>query len=112
MRTDRTSSTVHLLRILLWVAAILPASLLAYASFVNYQALEDATADRLERTLDVLQEHTLRVFQTVDRTIAEIDEVLRHDSDDSIRAREERFHQRLKRTQTTLPLTTAWIEAP
>jgi two-component system NtrC family sensor kinase len=103
MRTDRTSSTVHLLRILLWVAAILPASLLAYASFVNYQALEEATADRLERTLDVLQEHTLRVFQTVDRTIAEIDEVLRHDSDDSIRAREERFHQRLKRTQTTLP---------
>ena len=70
MRFDRTVHTTQLLQLLMWAGVVLPASLFIYASLVNYRALDQAATERVERNLDVLQEHALKVFQTIDRAIA------------------------------------------
>src|SRR5215218_7468471 len=103
MRLNRTSTTTRLLKLLIGAALILPAALFLSLAYTNYRALQKVAGERIERTLDVVQEHTLRVFETIDRTIAETNEVLRHDSDEAIREREQSFHQRLRETQLSLP---------
>ena len=103
MRFTRTTHTIQLLQLLIWAGVILPVSLFLYAGWVNYRALDVAASERAERNLDVLQEHALKVFQTIDRTIAETNEVLRGLSDDEIRADEARLQARLARTQRALP---------
>ena len=110
MRSGRTPLAIRLLQLLLWAALIGPASLFAYAAWVKYESLTEVADERIERTLDVLQEHALRVFETIDRTIAETNEVLRGLSDEQIRADESRLHARLKATQQALPqVGSIWV---
>jgi len=101
------------LKLLQWMMAAslaLPVALFAFASTISYNSIQD-TADReIERTLDVAHEHALKVFETIDRSLSEINEVVRGLSDDAIRAREPALHQRLKRLADSLPqLKSAWI---
>jgi two-component system, NtrC family, sensor kinase len=103
MRLDRPTHTTQLLQLLMAAAVVLPVALFLYLAWTNYRALDAVANERVERTLDVLQEHALRVFQTIDRTIAETDEVVRGLSDDDIRAREGELHLRLRQTQDSLP---------
>jgi two-component system NtrC family sensor kinase len=103
MRLARSSHTTQLLQLLMGAAVVIPMALLIYAGIANYRSLEAMATERIERTLDVLQEHSLKVLQTVDRTIAETNEVLRDLSDEEIRAREMDLHRRLKETQLALP---------
>jgi two-component system NtrC family sensor kinase len=88
----------------------LPIALFAFVSTVSYTSTSD-TADReIERTLDVAHEHALKVFETIDRSLAELNEVVRGMSDDDIRAREPALHLRLKQLTDALPqLKSAWI---
>src|SRR3954471_3799755 len=88
----------------------LPIALFAIASAISYNSTRD-TADReIERTLDVAHEHALKVFETIDRSLAEINEVVRGLPDDIIRVREPALHRRLKRLTDALPqLKSAWI---
>ena len=55
-------------------------------SWVSYRDFYAVADERIDRSLDVLQEHALKVFETVDRTFAEVDEIVRGMSDDEIRA--------------------------
>jgi len=101
------------LRLLQWMMAAslaLPVALFVFASTTSYTSIQE-TADReIERTLDVAHEHALKVFETIDRSLAEINEVVRGLPDDVIRAREPALHRRLKRLTDSLPqLKSAWI---
>ncbi|MGY8711981.1 ATP-binding protein [Bradyrhizobium sp. 18BD] len=101
------------LRLLQWMMAAsltLPVALFVFASTTSHTSIQE-TADReIERTLDVAHEHALKVFETIDRSVAEINEVVRGLPDDVIRAREPALHRRLKRLTDTLPqLKSAWI---
>jgi two-component system NtrC family sensor kinase len=82
---------------------VLPAILFVYASWLDYRNVEAVSDERIERSLDILHEHALKVFQTVERTFAEVDEILRGMSDDEIRADQPRLHQRLKRIVDVMP---------
>src|SRR3954468_3564210 len=88
----------------------LPIALFAIAASISYTSTK-AIADReIERTLDVAHEHALKVFETIDRSLAEINEVVRGMPDDIIRAREPALHRRLKQLTDSLPqLKSAWI---
>lgn len=101
------------LRLLQWMMAAslaLPVALFAFASTISYNSTL-AIADReIERTLDVAHEHALKVFETIDRSLAEINEVVRDLPNDVIRAREGALHRRLKQLTDALPqLKSAWI---
>lgn len=101
------------LRLLQWMMAAslaLPVALFGIAAAISYTST-NAIADReIERTVDVAHEHALKVFETIDRSLAELNEVVRGLSDDIIRAREPELHRRLKRLTDSLPqLKSAWI---
>ncbi|MEH2593880.1 hypothetical protein V1278_000793 [Bradyrhizobium sp. AZCC 1577] len=101
------------LRLLQWmmVASLaLPLALFVFASAVSWVSIRE-TADReIERTLDVAHEHALKVFETIDRSLSEIAEIIRDLPDADIVAREQALHLRLKQLVASLPqVKSAWI---
>lgn len=101
------------LRLLQWMMAAslaLPIALFAIASSISYTSTKDIADREIERTLDVAHEHALKVFETIDRSLAELNEVVRGLPDDIIRRREPALHRRLKQLTDSLPqLKSAWI---
>nr|WP_249817317.1 MULTISPECIES: hybrid sensor histidine kinase/response regulator [unclassified Bradyrhizobium] len=88
----------------------LPIALFAIAATISYTSTNDIADREIERTLDVAHEHALKVFETIDRSLAELNEVVRSLPDETIRAREPALHRRLKRLTDSLPqLKSAWI---
>ena len=69
------------------------------------------SADReIERALDVAHEHALKVFETIDRSLSEMAEIVRDVPDADIVAREQLLHLRLKQLVASLPqVKSAWI---
>jgi two-component system, NtrC family, sensor kinase len=91
------------LRLIAAATLIGPALLFASATWANHRSIDQRSTERIESALDIIQEHALKVLQTIERTIAETNEVLRGLSDDEIRADEKRLSRRLKQTQDALP---------
>ena len=109
MQTEQRNS----LRLLQWMMAAslaLPLALFIFASAVSWISVNE-TADReIDRTLDVAHEHALKVFETIDRSLSEINEIIRGIPDDGIRLREAALHLRLKQLVASLPqLKSTWI---
>lgn len=88
----------------------LPIALFAITATISYTSTRDIADREIERTLDVAHEHALKVFETIDRSLAELNEVVRGLPDDVIVSRELALHRRLKRLADSLPqLKSAWI---
>ncbi len=102
MNTARESA-VRLLKLMMVASLVLPAALYGYASWVSYRDIHAAADERIERSLDVQQEQALKVFETVNRTFAEVDEIVRDMSDDQIRAAQPRLHPRLAQIADVMP---------
>src|SRR3984893_1898513 len=103
----------HSLRLLQWMMAAslaLPVALFVFASTMSWISIRE-TADReIERALDVDHEHALKVFETIDRSLSEIAEIIRGIPDAGIVSREESMHQRLKQLASSLPqVKSTWI---
>jgi len=101
------------LRLLQWMMAAslaLPIALFVFASAVSWTSTRDTADRQIERTLDVAHEHALKVFETIDRSLSEINEMIRGIPDAGIRSREETLHLRLKQLADSLPqMKSAWI---
>ena len=102
MSTARVSA-VRLLQLMMIASVVLPAALFAYASWFTYRDVHAVDDERISRSLDVMQEQALKVFQTVDRTFAEVNEIVRGMSDEEIEAAQPRLHERLERIVATMP---------
>src|SRR5947209_9235991 len=102
MRSARQSA-VRLLQLMMVASLVFPAVLFAVASVVSYRHEFAVADDRIDRSLDILHEHTLKVFQTVERAIAEVDEIVRDMPDDAIRAKQDDMHNRLRQIVDALP---------
>ncbi|HEX4043339.1 MAG TPA: ATP-binding protein [Xanthobacteraceae bacterium] len=82
---------------------VLPAALFIYAALNDYRDVYAVADERIDRSLDVLQEQGLKAFETVDRIFPEVNEVLRGMSDDQIRADEATLTPRLQRIVAVMP---------
>jgi two-component system NtrC family sensor kinase len=102
MRTERQSA-IRLLQLLMVASLAFPAALFAYASYNDYQSVYAVADERIDRSLDVLQEQSLKVFETVDRIFPEVGEVVRGMSDDQIRAEQDSLTPRLQRIVGVMP---------
>jgi len=102
MSTARESA-VRLLQLMMIASLVLPAALFGYAAWVSYRDIHAVADERIGRSLDVMQEQALKVFETVDRTFAEVNEIARGMSDEDIRVEEPRLHERLARIVATMP---------
>ena len=96
-------AAIRLLKLMMAASLVLPAVLFVFAGWVSYRNFEQVTDERIDRSLDILHEQALKVLQTVERTFAEIDEVMRGMSDADIRANEARLHERLALIVKALP---------
>src|ERR1700733_4909798 len=102
MRTERESA-IRLLQLMMIGSLVLPAALYAYAGWNDYGEVQAVADERIQRSLDVMQEHSLKVFETVDRTFAEVDEVVRGMSEAQILAAQSTLHPRLERIAGVMP---------
>ena len=102
MRSARQSA-IRLLQLMMVASVVLPLVLFAFAAWLNYRHELNVADDRIERSLDILHEHTLKVFQTVERAIAEVEEIVRGMPDEEIRDQQPRLHERIKRIVDALP---------
>jgi two-component system NtrC family sensor kinase len=96
-------AAIRLLKLMMVASLVLPAVLFGFAAWLSYRNIERVTDERIDRSLDILHEHGLKVLQTVERTFAEIDEVVRGMSDSDIQQNEQALHDRLQRIVTALP---------
>ena len=96
-------AAIRLLKLMMVASLVLPAVLFGFAAWTSYSNIKRVTDDRIDRSLDILHEHALKVLQTLQRTVAEIDEITRGMSDPSIRANEAALHARLKKIVEALP---------
>jgi len=96
-------SAIRLLQWIMIASVVLPAALFAYASWISYREIHDVADERILRSLDVMQEQALKVLQTVDRTFAEVNEIVRGLSDDDIRVEGPRLRERLASIVATMP---------
>jgi len=94
---------IRLLKLMMVASIVLPAVLFAFAAWVSYRNTERVSDERIYRSLDILHEHALKVFQTIERTFAEINEITRGMSDNDIRANETMLHDRFKHIVDELP---------
>jgi two-component system NtrC family sensor kinase len=90
-------SAIRLLQLMMVASVVLPAVLFVFASWLSYRHERSVADDRIERSLDIVHEHALKVFQTGERAIAEVEEVIRGMPDGAIAADQQRLSERLKR---------------
>ncbi|MGB7099195.1 MAG: ATP-binding protein [Xanthobacteraceae bacterium] len=102
MSSARESAT-RLLQSMMVAAVVLPAALFGYACWTGYSDIHSVADERIVRSLDVMQEQALKVLQTVDRTFAEVNEIVRGMSDEDIRVDQPRLHERLASIVATMP---------
>jgi two-component system, NtrC family, sensor kinase len=100
--TPKSRTVLWPLQFLTVASLVVPALFFAYTAWADYRRLSQHADERIERALDVIQEHTLKAFQTIERTVAETNEVLRDLTPEQIQSDEARLQQRLKRTQDSL----------
>ena len=106
-------STVRLLQVLAAAALLFPLLLFSFASWLSYRAIQSLANERIERSLDVMQEQALKVFQSVNLALDTIDDLLAHRSESEIQADEGRLHEQLRRIVGTLPeVQSIWIFGP
>jgi signal transduction histidine kinase/ActR/RegA family two-component response regulator len=103
----------HSLRLLRWmmVASLaLPAALFLYAASSAWVSTRDIADREIERALDVAHEHALKVFETIERSLSEINEMIRGRSDAELTAQEQPLHLRLKALTDALPqMKSTWV---
>jgi two-component system NtrC family sensor kinase len=89
--------SIRLLQGVLIASATLPAMLFAYASWQGYNTTKNVAERQIAQSRDVLTEHALKVFEAVDRSIAETNEIIRDMSDVQIAENADKLHYRLKK---------------
>src|SRR6478736_9472029 len=82
---------------------VVPFGLFLYVAALERRAAFRQADERLEYTLNITQEHALKVLETVERTIAEVDEITDGWTGEAVRVQEQRLHDRLDRIVKALP---------
>jgi len=102
--------SIRLLQGVLVASVALPALLFAYACWQGYNTTQAVAARQIAQSRDVLNEHALKVFEAVDRSIAETNEIIRDMSDAQIAENAAKLHARLKKlADESSQIKSLWI---
>lgn len=109
MPPEREPST-RVLWLLVVLSLLLPVAGLAIGAVISYRAHFEDAHDRLQRDLNRVYEHALKVFETFDLSAKYLDEMLNEATDENIRANEREISGKLKAIKDTLPqLRDIWV---
>jgi two-component system, NtrC family, sensor kinase len=104
------TQAIRILQLLMAAAVVFPIGLFSYAAWSNYRAAWQHADERIARGLDVIQEHTLKVLESVARTFGEVSALIEDKSDAQIAEAEAKLHGRLKQIADDLPqVLSIWI---
>ena len=115
LRSDAQTrrATIRLLHVLAASAILLPALLFAYASWLSYRQAQTFAEERIERSLDVMQEQALKTFQSMNLAVDAIASLLANLTAAQIQADAARLHERLKQIHSALPeVQSIWVFGP
>jgi two-component system NtrC family sensor kinase len=102
--------SIRMLQGVLIGAAALPILLFCFAAWQSEKDGQRVAESQIERSRDVLNEHALKVFEAVERGIAEINEIIRDMSDEEILANQQKLHDRLERmVSSSAEMKSFWI---
>ena len=98
------------LRAVIAGCVVLPLILFAYQGSTTYSATY-ANADlEIARTRDIAREHAAKVLETIERSLSEINELVRDRTDDDIRANAKQYSDRLATIDRSLPqMKSNWV---
>lgn len=99
----RGRATLRFLALTVAGSIVVPFGLFIYVAAMERRAAFRQADERLEFTLNIIQEHALKVLETVERAIAEVDQITEHWSDSAIRMQEARLRERLEHIDKSLP---------
>jgi two-component system NtrC family sensor kinase len=106
-------ATLRLLQVMAVAALLLPVLLFSFASWLAYRSTQALAQERIERSLDVLQEQALKVFQSMHLALDTIDDLVRNLSAAEIAADGQGLHERLRQIQAALPeVQSIWLFGP
>jgi two-component system NtrC family sensor kinase len=104
------ASTLRPLRLLVAASIILPVAIFLFAAWISYHQHLAEARDRVQRNLNTIYEHALKVFDTFELSARYLDELTAGTTEANIRSREAEFNARLKSITDTLPqLRDLWI---
>jgi two-component system NtrC family sensor kinase len=102
--------SIRLLQGALIAAIALPSALFVYSGWLGFENAQKVADSQIERTTDVIDEHAQKVFEAVDRTLAEINEIIRDMSDAAVVDDEAHLHARLRRLAAdSAEIKSVWV---
>src|ERR1700722_12198988 len=103
-------AAIRMLKILLAASLLLPLALLGSAAWLSYRNTFKIAAERIDRSLEILHEHALKVFQSVEFSVVATEDMLRGLSDAEIKRNEQDLHLRLKKLDDALEVVESiWV---
>ncbi len=110
---EARATTIRLLQLLAVAALVLPLLLFGFASWRSYRSTQDLADERLQRSLDVMQEQVLKVFQSMNLALGAIDDLLAGKSAAEVAADEPRLHREIRQIQANLEeVQSIWVFGP
>jgi two-component system NtrC family sensor kinase len=104
------ASTLRPIKLLVAASIILPVAIFLFASWISYHQHLAEGRDRVQRNLNTIYEHSLKVFETFELSARYLDELTAGTTEADIRSREAEFNARLKSITDTLPqLRDLWV---
>ena len=91
------------LRVLIVASLVIPALIFAIASWLAYRAHFEDARDRLNRTIGLVQEHAVKVFDTFEISERYMELLFEGHDDEDIRAHEGEFSKKLSALAQSMP---------
>src|SRR3954468_21792861 len=108
----RSLATLRFLKILMAASIGLPLLLFIFASWLNYKAAFVTADERILRSLEVVHEHSLKVFQSAEVLLEAVNEIAGRLPDREVTSDEEQLHAALRRVSEPLPnANSVWLFA-
>ncbi|WP_407526707.1 ATP-binding protein [Methylobacterium oryzisoli] len=109
-RRASVSGAERSLQLVVAAALCLPLLVFATGAWISYRSHWREAENRLARTLDMVREHAIKVFETADLVAMQADQDLGEASDDEIRARAGALQRSFAHLDGRLPqISTIWV---
>ena len=107
----RRDAALRLLKTMLVASIVIPVTIFAYASWINYQNAVARADEQLAASLNILSQHASGIFQSVDLTFTAVDAILGDLTDEQIKASDQTLHQQLGKLEKSVKAIDAILVA-
>ena len=107
----RRDAALRLLKTMLVASVVIPVTIFAYASWINYQNAVARADEELATSLNILSQQASGIFQSVDLTFTAVDAILGDLTDEQIKASGQTLHQQLGKLEKSVKAIDAILVA-